>query len=210
MDLSKFTPEQIAAFMAQMQAAQGQQAAPQQQPQQPQPPAYPTPGAYQPPAAYQPPSPPVAYQPPAMPASYPVPMPQGAQLPPVGAASSADVITDLPPPSLPEGTYDFEVKFMEKKSGTSDKGNNWENLNYQFTVLAGPFAGQSATVGLSLRFTKLLHSLAEACRRPITRDARGKVNFNVRGLDGCRVCAEVTYDKNDYTRIGSFKPIAAR
>ncbi|MFA4975041.1 MAG: hypothetical protein WC683_20750, partial [bacterium] len=142
MDISNLTPQQIAAIMAQLQAQPTQAAPPPPAPVAPPPqypPAAPTfappPGAYAPPPGY------------GMPQG--MPQPQGAQLPPQGQPASADVITNLPPPNLLAGTYDFEVMFVERKSGVSDKGNAWEQLRYRFTVVAGPMQGQSITDSLS-------------------------------------------------------------
>ncbi|MCK9355530.1 MAG: hypothetical protein M0R22_00045 [Dehalococcoidia bacterium] len=175
--------EQIEQMMAQMAQFQAQHAAP--------------PAAPPPPATYAPPP----GMPQGMPAGYG--MPQGAQLPLQGQLASADVITNLPPPSLPVGTYDFEVQFVERKSGVSDKGP-WENLRYRFTVLAGPLVGQSVTDSLSTKFTRPLFALAAACLKPIAQDG----NFNVQSLNGCRITADVTYDSKEYAHVGGFKPLA--
>ena len=214
MDISNLTPQQIAAMMAQMQAQMAQQqqaapppapppAAPQQYAPPPAPP--PAPGAYAPPPGQYAPPPAMGYAPPPAGApTYAPPVPQGAQLPPQGQPASADVITNLPPPSLPAGTYDFEVMFVERKSGVSDKGTAWENLRYKFTVLGGQLNGQTVTDSFSTKFTRPLFALAAACGKPIQQDG----SFNVQTLNGCRVCAEVTYTKDDYARVGNFKPIA--
>lgn len=177
------TPEQLAQFAAWQ--------AQQQRPQQAQPPAYPPP----PTAGYQPP--PAAYAPP------PQGMPHGVQT----QAVDDDFIGNLPPADLPGGRYDLEVLYVETKSGVSDKGTAWENLRYRFTVLSGPLAGQSVVISLSTKFTRPLYSLAEACGKPIIRDAAGNVAFSKRSLNGCRVNAEVSYKRGDYPDVVDFKPI---
>ena len=208
MDISNLTPQQIAAIMAQLQAQPGQAAPP---PVMPPPPVAPPP---QYPPAAPPPPPPGAYTPPpgyGMPQGA-APQPQGTQLPPQGQPASADIVTNLPPPNLPAGTYDFEVMFVERKSGVSDKGNAWEQIRYRFTVVAGPMQGQSITDSLSTTYTRPLYALADAVGKPIQRDASGNVAFNVRSFDGSRVCAVVTYeaskDGREYGRVGQFKPVA--
>lgn len=207
MDISNLTPQQIAAMMAQMQAQmaqQAQQAAPPPAPPPAPPQQFAPPPAMGVPGQYAPP--PTQYAPPPVPAgapAYAAPLPQGAQLPPQGQPASVDVITNLPPPSLPAGTYDFEVMFVERKSGVSDGGVAWENLRYKFTVLGGQLNGQNVIDSLSTKYTRPLFALAAACGKPIQQDGA----FNVQTLNGCRVCAEVTY-KGDYPRVGNFKPIA--
>jgi hypothetical protein len=204
MDISNLTPQQIAAIMAQLQAQPGQAAPP--------PPAPVAPPPQYPPAA--PTFVPLGGAPQQAGYGMPhgMPQPQGAQLPPQGQPASADVITNLPPPNLLAGTYDFEVMFVERKSGVSDKGNAWEQLRYRFTVVAGPMQGQSIIDSLSTTYTRPLYALADAVGKPIQRDAAGNVAFNVRSFDGSRVCAVVSYeaskDGREYGRVGQFKPVA--
>ena len=205
--MAAMTPEMMQQMIAQMQAqiaAQAQTAAqfPAATPAVPPPPV-----TMQPPPGYAPQAPPPGYAPAGM-----MPAPQGAQPPivPQGSAGDDDFIGELPPADLPPGTYDAEVQYVETKSGVSDKGTAWENLRYRFTVLAGPLVGQSVVDSFSTKFTRALYTLAEACGRPIVRDAAGRVAFRKSGLNGCKVTFDLVIGKDDYSRVVKVRPLGTK
>lgn len=190
--MAAMTPEMLAQFQAFM-AAQAAVAAP-------------VAPAHAPVAAPAYPPPPVASgaQPYAPPQGAPPPPPQGAITPQGSAPVDDDYVGDLPPAGLPLGTYDFEVLYVDTKSGESDKGP-WTNYRYRFTALAGQFQGMSITCSFSKRFPRDLYNLFECCGRPIVKDASGNVGFRKSAVNGCRVVGTVYEDKQGYSQVGHFK-----
>jgi hypothetical protein len=202
------TPEQFAAF----QAWQQQQAAMalQQAMQPPQPVYAPPPQAPAPQMQYAPPPPPPQqqYAPQYAPPPGGYQMPQGAQPPVQGQTADDDMVHNLPPADLPAEVYDFEVLYVDTKTGESDKGL-WEKLRFRLTVLAGPLMGQSILFGVFVSAgsnVRPLYNLAEACGRPIVKTAQGGISFSKRSLNGCKVTGEVFY-RSDFSDVKNFKPL---